>query len=83
MTHQRLHIDVNPEDREWMKQHLEDIDHFVALVLEIVEKEPKLLLSPIFRSMIVENAHKVKDQRSMLVARELFLDNPGKPITER
>lgn len=83
MTHHRLHIDVHTEDREWMKQHTEDIDHFVGLVIEMFEDEPKTLLSPVFRRLITDHARKVQAQRRKLAGREMLLDNPGKPITER
>jgi hypothetical protein len=78
---QRLTIDVQDKDREWMKKHLEDVDHLVGLVQEMFGKETQCLLSPLFRRLMLEHADKVAEQRNKLVARELFLDNPGEPLS--
>ena len=80
MPDARLHIDVHNSDREWLKQHLEDVDHLVGLVNEIFGERKECLLSPVFRRMVLDHAQKVAVQRTKLAGRELLLDNPGKAI---
>ena len=83
MAKTTLHIDVHDSDREWVKQHLEDVDHLIGLVQEMFGERETCLLSPVFRRMILEHAQKVKVQRNKLAGRELFLDNPGRAINEK
>ena len=80
MPDRHLHIDVHDSDRDWLKQHFEDVDQLIGLVKEMFGDRPTCLLSPVLRRMILDHANHVETQRRKLAGRELLMDNPGSPI---
>lgn len=81
MSHQRT-IDVQDGDDKWLADWLKDVETLYELVVEEMETEPRMLLSPVVRRVTVEHAHKLKRIHAS-VAPALCLDNPVAPMVDR
>jgi len=80
MPKQRVTIDFNDEDQKFIKDFHNELDMFTGIVREIFGEKRELLLSPIFRDMILQHANKVEKMHRALRCRSIYVDNPCEPL---
>jgi hypothetical protein len=72
-------IDYHESDDKFLKQFEYELDLLAGAIIEGLEEDPKVLLSPIWRKMIARQAKLIKAYRSQ-VLNILCVDNLGKPL---
>jgi len=75
----RITVDESEADAAFLKTYVEDVDNLCGLVIEMFGDKPATLLSPVFRTMILEHARKTEWKHRKFSDR-LHVDNPGKPL---
>ena len=76
------HIECFPADDKSIEQLNTLIHELTALVIEAFSANPLILLSPVFRSIILDKAKQTQDLHARLIHR-LYVDNPlSHPIQE-
>jgi hypothetical protein len=75
-------VEYRQEDADFLEAYKTNITELYELVIEIVEKEPRLLLSPLFREMLVKKAHETKNRHEP-IRMFLAVDNIGDPLKVR
>ncbi len=72
-------VDTSTQDREWVEKFEHQVGMLAGMVIEMAEDNKQLLLSPVFRELLVDKAKLVKGLLSR-VHRKLVVDNPGNDL---
>jgi hypothetical protein len=67
------------QDRNFLEQYIHHVDSLSASVIEIMVEDPRLLLSPVFRSLIAEQAKRVIAMHQEIKS-HLCVDNYQSPL---
>ena len=81
-VHTRRICDVHPDDVKLLERFNEQVQMLTGMIKEIIEDEPRMLLSPVMRRMLSDKAKEVESLHSPLRMR-LCVDNPGEPLKPR
>jgi hypothetical protein len=79
MTPRRITVDQHESDQAVVDKLWEELRLLCGGVVEMLETNPRTLLSPWLREMLVRQAKKVQEFQSLLEPK-LFVDNPGPPL---
>ena len=71
--------DVNTHDEKFAETFLHQVNSLSEMVIEMMEDNKGLVLSPVFRRMLADKAREVENMRAKLTYR-LVIDNPGDPL---
>ncbi len=77
---QKRTIDVQDGDEQWVLDFERDISLVCGLIEEVMHENKVLLLSPVFREMIVDHGRRLHDKLRK-VSRRLCVDNLGDPLS--
>lgn len=75
----RITVDESEDDAAFLKTYAEDVDNLCGLVIEMFGDKQATLLSPVFRTMILEHAQRTQWKHRKFADR-LHVDNPGRPL---
>lgn len=70
-------VDTSENDRDFIKRFEQETALLAGLTIEIIQDDPRMLLSPTIRTMLVDRALQVQAMLRKLQGR-LACDNPGK-----
>lgn len=76
----KITAEFSPSDRDYLNRYREVVGQLAQLVIEIMTTEQQLLLSPIFRQILLEKARELDGMHQEIRAK-LVVDNPGRPLT--
>ncbi len=79
IVHTRRTCDVCQADLKFLERFNEQVQMLTGMVKEIIEDEPRMILSPVMRRMLADKAKEVESLHAPLRQR-LCVDNPGKPL---
>lgn len=79
IVHTRRICNVHAEDVKFLAKFNEQLQMLTGMVKEIIEDEPRMILSPVMRRMLADKAKEVESLHAPLRQR-LCVDNPGKPL---
>jgi hypothetical protein len=79
MSLRRRICETGPEDEQFLNNFSEQVAMLTGMVKEIIEEEPRMLLSPVMRRMLADKAREVESLHAPLRGR-LVVDNPGQPL---
>lgn len=79
IVHTRRMCDVCHADLKLLERFNEQVQMLTGMVKEIIEDEPRMILSPVMRRMLADKAKEVESLHAPLRQR-LCVDNPGKPL---
>lgn len=75
-------IDYNDGDQDYVRQFNDQVHLVTGAVVEMMLENPAILLSPVFRKMVANEARNLEAMRLVLDNR-LVIDNPGDPLSEK
>ena len=71
--------DTCEEDTQFLANFNDQLKMLTGMVVEIIETEPRMLLSPVMRQLLLSKAKQVDAMHGPLALR-LCVDNPGEPL---
>lgn len=74
--------DTCPEDQEYLSDYIAHVGRLAGMTVEMFHDHPSMLLSLVFREMMVEQARGLLAKHDRIKA-GLCTDNPGRPYSER
>lgn len=75
----RVSIEFTAEDTAYLNAYRESVEMLYGVVIEIMTIHTGMLLSPVFREMILKQAQEVERKHKALRLM-LYVDNPGKSL---
>lgn len=75
----KQHIDTSEEDRAFIEEFVDDLNMLTGMTIEMMETNPVIILSPLFRRSLADKAKVVKEKISLL-RYGLCVDNPGENL---
>jgi uncharacterized protein YpbB len=81
MTTTRRICDTHESDQVLLKKFMQSVDRLCDMVKEMMDTTPQLVLSPLHRELLTEQAAKVDKLRGKFYF-NLCVDNPGEPLNE-
>lgn len=78
MAHRRV-CDIQDGDEAWVAKFEDEIQMLTGMVLEMMEENRQLVLSPVMRRLLADKARLV-DQIHGKVRGRIVVDNPAEPL---
>jgi len=75
----KLQIEYNESDPSFVIEYQNRVNQLSAVIIEMMEKNPALILSPVFRELMVEKAKEL-DKYNAKVYGKLHVDNSFAPL---
>lgn len=75
LQRRRQTIDTSNHDDEFIEETLKELDMLCGLVEEMMETDPRLLLSPLFRRVLRDKGREVGKRVSILSLYRMYSDN--------
>lgn len=72
-------IEFTKDDRRYLDIYREDVEQLYGVVIEMMTVHQSMLLSPVFREMLLRTARDV-ERKHRAIHFMLCIDNPGPPL---